>query len=139
MYAFVFVPLFVCWLLDSSSSLVSSLPLADTVSGLAASSAMLSPVVQTVLQMGFETGLVESLVQTKYLLTGQQYTSVSDLVSDVLQAEQEDRERAPQSPGKSQCGAYFQYFKCSSEICLHRVFVNIYSTTPEMGNYYAGT
>lgn len=74
------------------------------VGGLAASSAMLSPVVQTVLQMGFETSLVESLVQTKYLLTGQQYTSVSDLVSDVLQAEQEEGHRGPQSRGNSQCG-----------------------------------
>uniref|UniRef100_A0A673A873 RING-type E3 ubiquitin transferase n=1 Tax=Sphaeramia orbicularis TaxID=375764 RepID=A0A673A873_9TELE len=64
---------------------------------LGASSAMLSPVVQTVLQMGFEASLVESLVQTKYLLTGQHYTSVSDLVTDVLQAEEEDRERGPQS------------------------------------------
>lgn len=61
---------------------------------------MLSPVVQTVVQMGFNAGLVESLVQTKYLLTGQQYTSVSDLVSDVLQAEQEDGQRGPQSRGK---------------------------------------
>lgn len=69
------------------------------IGGLAASSALLSPVVQTVLQMGFEASLVESLVQTKYLLTGRQYTSVSDLVSDVLQAEQEDREAAPQSRG----------------------------------------
>lgn len=72
------------------------------VGGLTASSAMLSPVVQTVLQMGFEASLVESLVQTKYLLTGQHYTSVSDLVTDVLQAEQEDRQRVPQSRGKSQ-------------------------------------
>lgn len=77
--------------------------LPDMVGGLAASSAMLSPVVQTVLQMGFEASLVESLVQTKYLLTGQQYTSVSDLVSDVLQAEQEDGQRGPQSRG-NQCG-----------------------------------
>ncbi|KAM8754374.1 baculoviral IAP repeat-containing protein 7 [Acanthopagrus schlegelii] len=69
----------------------------DMVGGLAASSAMLSPVVQTVLQMGFDAGLVESLVQTKYLLTGQHYTSVSDLVTDVLQAEQEDRQRGSQS------------------------------------------
>ncbi|XP_037334494.1 baculoviral IAP repeat-containing protein 7 [Pungitius pungitius] len=61
------------------------------VGGLAASSAMLSPVVQTVLQMGFEAALVESLVQTKFLLTGQHYTSVSALVSDALQAQQEDR------------------------------------------------
>lgn len=74
------------------------------IGGLAASSALLSPVVQTVLQMGFESSLVESLVQTKYLLTGRQYTSVSDLVSDVLQAEQEDRNTAPQSRGSGQSG-----------------------------------
>lgn len=82
----------------------SSSLLSDMVGGLAAPSAMLSPVVQTVLQMGFEASLVESLVQTKYLLTGQQYTSVSSLVSDVLQAEQEDRQRGPQSRGNSQGG-----------------------------------
>ncbi|XP_067382509.1 baculoviral IAP repeat-containing protein 7 [Channa argus] len=69
----------------------------DTVGGLAASSAMLSPVVQTVIQMGFEASLVESLVHTKYLLTGQYYTSVSDLVTDVLRAKEEDRQRGPQS------------------------------------------
>uniref|UniRef100_A0A672HMV7 RING-type E3 ubiquitin transferase n=1 Tax=Salarias fasciatus TaxID=181472 RepID=A0A672HMV7_SALFA len=73
----------------------------DMVGGLAASSAMLSPVVQTVLQMGFEANLVESLVQTKYLLTGQHYTSVSDLVTDVLQAEEEDRQRGLQTRGNS--------------------------------------
>uniref|UniRef100_A0A3Q1HLW7 RING-type E3 ubiquitin transferase n=1 Tax=Anabas testudineus TaxID=64144 RepID=A0A3Q1HLW7_ANATE len=67
------------------------------VGGLGASSAMLSPVVQTVIQMGFEASLVESLVQTKYLLTGQHYTSVSDLVTDILQAEEEDRHREPQN------------------------------------------
>ncbi|XP_015247928.1 PREDICTED: baculoviral IAP repeat-containing protein 7 [Cyprinodon variegatus] len=64
----------------------------DLVGGLGASSAMLSPVVQTVLQMGFEASVVESLVQTKYLLTGQHYISVSELVSDVLQAEEEERQ-----------------------------------------------
>ncbi|XP_071781057.1 baculoviral IAP repeat-containing protein 7 [Centroberyx gerrardi] len=69
----------------------------DVVGGLGASSAMLSPVVQTALQMGFEASLVESLVQTKYLLTGQHYTSVSDLVTDILQAEEEDRQRGPHS------------------------------------------
>ncbi|XP_061667352.1 baculoviral IAP repeat-containing protein 7 [Syngnathoides biaculeatus] len=69
----------------------------DVVGGLAASSVMLSPVVHTVLQMGFEPTLVESLVQTKYLLTGQHYLHVSSLVSDVLQAEEEDRQRRPRS------------------------------------------
>ena len=66
---------------------------------------MLSPVVQTVLRMGFQASLVESLVQTKYLLSGQHYTSVSDLVTDVLQAEGEERQRDPQSRGKAYGGA----------------------------------
>lgn len=83
-------------LLVSSFSILS-----DVVGSLGASSAMLSPVVQTVLQMGFEASLVESLVQTKYLLTGQHYTGVSDLVTDVLQAEDEDRRRGQQSRGSS--------------------------------------
>ncbi|XP_051947914.1 baculoviral IAP repeat-containing protein 7-like isoform X1 [Xyrauchen texanus] len=53
---------------------------------------MLSPVVQAVLQMGFQRSQVESLVQSHYLLTGSHYTSVSDLVTDVLQAEEEERQ-----------------------------------------------
>ncbi|XP_029580239.1 baculoviral IAP repeat-containing protein 3 isoform X2 [Salmo trutta] len=72
----------------------------DVVGGLGVPSAMLSPVVQTVLQMGFEAGLVESLVQTKYLLNGQHYISVSGLVTDILAAEEEDRTRRPQSRGQ---------------------------------------
>ncbi len=89
------------WLLIPSFTPLLSSRLLDVVGGLAASSAMLSPVVQTVLQMGFEASLVESLVQTKFLLTGQHYTSVSDLVTDILQAEQEDRQRGPQNRGNS--------------------------------------
>ncbi|XP_064154525.1 baculoviral IAP repeat-containing protein 7 isoform X1 [Anguilla rostrata] len=69
----------------------------DLGRGQGSSSALLSPVVQTVLQMGFDAGLVESLVQTKYLLTGSHYTSVSDLVADVLQAEEEDRQGSEQT------------------------------------------
>ncbi|XP_034028524.1 baculoviral IAP repeat-containing protein 7 [Thalassophryne amazonica] len=69
----------------------------DIVRSLGASSAMLSPVVQTVVQMGFDSSLVESLVQTKYLLTGRHYTSVSDLVTDILQAERDDRQTGSQS------------------------------------------
>uniref|UniRef100_H3CEA9 RING-type E3 ubiquitin transferase n=1 Tax=Tetraodon nigroviridis TaxID=99883 RepID=H3CEA9_TETNG len=90
-------------------------PLPDMIGGLAASSALLSPVVQTVLQMGFDSSLVESLVQTKYLLTGRQYTSVSNLVSDVLQAEQEDRETAPQSRVSKSggCLRWCSYCVCS--------------------------
>ncbi|XP_043080365.1 baculoviral IAP repeat-containing protein 7 isoform X1 [Puntigrus tetrazona] len=59
---------------------------------------MLSPVVQAVLQMGFQRSLVESLVQSRYLLTGSHYTSVSDLVTDVLQAEEEERQPGEPRP-----------------------------------------
>ncbi|KAI7794414.1 putative baculoviral IAP repeat containing 7 [Triplophysa rosa] len=59
---------------------------------------MLSPVVQAVLQMGFQRSLVESLVQSRYLLTGSHYTSVSDLVTDVLQAEEEERHTGEPRP-----------------------------------------
>ncbi|KAL4655338.1 baculoviral IAP repeat-containing protein 7-B-like [Arapaima gigas] len=69
----------------------------DTVGSQGSASVLASPVVQTVLQMGFESNLVESLVQTKYLLTGTNYSSVSDLVADVLQAEEEDRQQSEQS------------------------------------------
>uniref|UniRef100_A0A3B3XSJ8 RING-type E3 ubiquitin transferase n=1 Tax=Poecilia mexicana TaxID=48701 RepID=A0A3B3XSJ8_9TELE len=95
---------------DSSSSLLQPSYPSDMVGvgGLGASSAMLSPVVQTVLQMGFEAGVVESLVQTKYLLTGQYYTSVSELVTDVLQAEEEERQAGPNSRG-NRAGKKFKY------------------------------
>lgn len=53
---------------------------------------MFSPVVQAVLQMGFEQAPVERLVQSRFLHNSHCYTSVSDLVADVLQAEEEGRQ-----------------------------------------------
>ncbi|XP_043944902.1 baculoviral IAP repeat-containing protein 7 [Protopterus annectens] len=50
-----------------------------------------SPIVRQVLQMGFDRGLVENLVKSKYLLSGLRYTSVTDLVSDLVQAEEEEQ------------------------------------------------
>ncbi|KAL1021579.1 hypothetical protein UPYG_G00015110 [Umbra pygmaea] len=76
----------------------------DGVSGLGIASAMLSPVVQTVIQMGFDVSLVESLVQTRYLLTGLHYTSVSDLVTDALAAEEDERSRELQGRGQEPLG-----------------------------------
>lgn len=130
------------WSLVSSSSLLPSSLLPDMVGGLAASSAMLSPVVQTVLQMGFEASLVESLVQTKYLLTGQQYTSVSDLVSDVLQAEQEDRQRGPQSRGNSVESNFTQVWYSSTflrYLYIHFLLSFFYTSTPQQfkGKYFS--
>ncbi|XP_051961952.1 baculoviral IAP repeat-containing protein 7-like isoform X2 [Xyrauchen texanus] len=82
--------------LSSTVGSVSSEVLGEQSS--VAAAAMLSPVVKMVLQMGFQRSLVESLVQSRYLLTGSHYTSVSDLVTDVLQAEEEERQTGEPRP-----------------------------------------
>lgn len=43
--------------------------------------------------MGFDGCMIEALVNSKYLLTGVQYGSVSELLSDLLEAEEEEGER----------------------------------------------
>ncbi|XP_075757174.1 baculoviral IAP repeat-containing protein 7 isoform X2 [Pelodiscus sinensis] len=70
-----------------------------------------SSLVQDVLQMGFDQSLVMSLVQSKRLLTGTCYLSVSELVLDLLQVdgaesssagERESTPRQPDVPGPRQ-------------------------------------
>ncbi|KAH1181901.1 hypothetical protein KIL84_009655 [Mauremys mutica] len=64
-----------------------------------------SSVVQNVLQMGFDHSLVMSLVQSRHLLTGTCYLSVSELVLDLLQVDgeesssAEERERTERETG----------------------------------------
>ncbi|CAM5095569.1 unnamed protein product [Natator depressus] len=64
-----------------------------------------SSIVQDVLQMGFDHSLVMSLVQSRHLLTGTCYLSVSELVSDLLQVDgeesssAEERERVERETG----------------------------------------
>ncbi|CAM9790073.1 unnamed protein product [Lampetra planeri] len=58
---------------------------------------MKSDVVKGVLEMGFLAPMVESLVRTRYLTKGETYSSVVELVTDVLNAEEEEGE----SPKKS--------------------------------------
>ncbi|XP_055509876.1 baculoviral IAP repeat-containing protein 3-like [Leucoraja erinacea] len=66
----------------------------DTVSGNAQLPPLMhSTVVQRALQMGFDGCMIEALVNSKYLLTGVQYGSVSELLSDLLEAEEEEGER----------------------------------------------
>uniref|UniRef100_A0A8C5PK55 RING-type E3 ubiquitin transferase n=1 Tax=Leptobrachium leishanense TaxID=445787 RepID=A0A8C5PK55_9ANUR len=52
-------------------------------------SCLQSSVVQSVLQMGFDRDLVLNLVQSRQRLTGPMYSSVSVLVTDLVQAEEE--------------------------------------------------
>ncbi|EMP35847.1 Baculoviral IAP repeat-containing protein 7-B [Chelonia mydas] len=56
-----------------------------------------SSIVQDVLQMGFDHSLVMSLVQSRHLLTGTCYLSVSELVLDLLQVDGEERAELPLS------------------------------------------
>ncbi|XP_078426952.1 baculoviral IAP repeat-containing protein 8-like [Cetorhinus maximus] len=74
----------------------------DLVGNTALSPLMQSTVVQRVLQMGFDRSLIETLVNSKYLLSGSQYSSVSDLLSDLLGAEEGGRERRQLNTGVDQ-------------------------------------
>ncbi|XP_069325122.1 baculoviral IAP repeat-containing protein 3 [Eulemur rufifrons] len=61
---------------------------------------MNTPVVKAALEMGFSRRLVRQTVQSKILTTGENYKTVSDLVLDLLNAEdeirEEEKERATQ-------------------------------------------
>ncbi|XP_066442507.1 baculoviral IAP repeat-containing protein 7 [Eleutherodactylus coqui] len=50
-----------------------------------------SSIAQGALRMGFDENLVSSLIQSRFLLVGTPYSSVSDLVHDLVQAEEERR------------------------------------------------
>ncbi|XP_058542445.1 baculoviral IAP repeat-containing protein 3-like isoform X2 [Neofelis nebulosa] len=53
---------------------------------------MNTPVVKAALEMGFSRNLVKQTVQSKILTSGENYKTVSDIVSDLLNAEDEIRE-----------------------------------------------
>ncbi|KAI5266450.1 Baculoviral Iap Repeat-Containing Protein 3 [Manis pentadactyla] len=53
---------------------------------------MNTPVVKAALEMGFNRRLVKQTVQSKILTTGENYKTISDLVLDLLNAEDEIRE-----------------------------------------------
>ncbi|XP_066475667.1 baculoviral IAP repeat-containing protein 2 isoform X1 [Tiliqua scincoides] len=53
---------------------------------------MKTPVVEAALEMGFNRRLIKQTIQSKILTTGENYKTVSDLVSDLLIAEDEKKE-----------------------------------------------
>uniref|UniRef100_H0VGP6 RING-type E3 ubiquitin transferase n=1 Tax=Cavia porcellus TaxID=10141 RepID=H0VGP6_CAVPO len=53
---------------------------------------MNTPVVKAALEMGFSRSLVKQTVQSKILTTGENYKTVNDIVSELLNAEDERRE-----------------------------------------------
>lgn len=60
---------------------------------------MNTPVVKAALDMGFSRRLVKQTVQSKILTTGENYKIVSDLVLDLLYAEDEIREEEKEESG----------------------------------------
>lgn len=53
---------------------------------------MNTPVVKAALDIGFDRNLVKQTVQSKILSTGENYKTVQELVTDLLNAEDEKRE-----------------------------------------------
>uniref|UniRef100_A0A2K6EMY8 Baculoviral IAP repeat containing 3 n=1 Tax=Propithecus coquereli TaxID=379532 RepID=A0A2K6EMY8_PROCO len=81
------------------------------------------PVVKAALEMGFSRRLVKQTVQSKILTTGENYKTVSDLVLDLLNAEdeirEEEKERATQEKESDDLSlirknrmALFQHLTC---------------------------
>ena len=68
---------------------------------------MNTPVVKAALEMGFGRNLVKQTVQSKILTSGENYKTVSDIVSDLLNAEdeirEEEKERATEEKESGTC------------------------------------
>ncbi|XP_004484181.3 baculoviral IAP repeat-containing protein 3 [Dasypus novemcinctus] len=84
---------------------------------------MNTPVVKAALEMGFSRRLVKQTVQSKILTTGENYKTVSDLVLDLLNAEdelrEEEKERATEEKESADLSlirknrmALFQHLTC---------------------------
>uniref|UniRef100_A0A8C0A828 Baculoviral IAP repeat containing 2 n=1 Tax=Bos mutus grunniens TaxID=30521 RepID=A0A8C0A828_BOSMU len=63
---------------------------------------MNTPVVKAALEMGFSRSLVKRTVQSKILTTGENYKTVNDIVSALLNAEDEKREEEKEEEKKRQ-------------------------------------
>ncbi|XP_029470222.1 baculoviral IAP repeat-containing protein 7 isoform X2 [Rhinatrema bivittatum] len=77
-----------------------------------------SSVVQSALQMGFDSTRVENLVQSKYLSCGMTYRTVPDLVSDLVEMEEHSRVEEPQPSMEEQLQRLQEERTC--KICMDR-------------------
>ncbi|XP_019568240.2 baculoviral IAP repeat-containing protein 2 isoform X2 [Rhinolophus sinicus] len=97
---------------------------------------MNTPVITAALEMGFNRRLVKQTVQSKILTTGENYKTVSDLVLDLLDAEdekrQEEKERQTEEMASDDLSllrknrmALFQQLTCVLPILDHLLKANI--------------
>ncbi|KAJ8266318.1 hypothetical protein GJAV_G00129040 [Gymnothorax javanicus] len=72
---------------------------------------MNTPVVTSALEMGFERNLVKQTVQSKILTSGENYKTVQELVSDLLSAEDEQREEEKERFAEEMASDGFTFLK----------------------------
>ncbi|MBN3297968.1 BIR protein, partial [Amia calva] len=72
---------------------------------------MNTPVVKSALEMGFDRNLVKQTVQSKILTSGENYKTVQELVSDLLNAEDEKREEEKERLAEEMASDGFTFLK----------------------------
>lgn len=95
---------------------------------------MNTPVVKAALDMGFSRRLVKQTVQSKILTTGENYKTISDLVLDLLNAEdeirEEEKERATEEKESGTCIIDIVYFHKNLIISLSKLLKTHSSVQP---------
>ncbi|XP_062052918.1 baculoviral IAP repeat-containing protein 2 [Lepus europaeus] len=97
---------------------------------------MNTPVVKAALEMGFSKSLVKQTVQSKILTTGENYKTVNDIVSALLNAEDEKREEEKERQAEEMASddlslirknrmALFQQLTCVLPILDHLLKANV--------------
>jgi hypothetical protein len=71
---------------------------------------MNTPVVKSALEMGFSRSLVKQTVQSKILTTGENYKTVNDIVSALLNAEDERREEEKERQAEETASGILEYW-----------------------------
>lgn len=80
---------------------------------------MNTPVVKAALEMGFSRSLVRQMVQQQILVTGENYRTVSDIVSALVSAEGERREEKNRQTEETASGIVVLVAACNISYMLH--------------------
>ncbi|XP_061658885.1 baculoviral IAP repeat-containing protein 2 [Syngnathoides biaculeatus] len=82
---------------------------------------MNTPVIKSALEMGFERGLVKQTVQSKILISGENYRTVQELVSDLLSAEDQKREEEREMMAEAMASDGFTFVKRHQAALVQRL------------------
>lgn len=88
---------------------------------------MNTPVVKAALEMGFSRRLVKQTVQSKILITGENYKTISDLVLDLLNAEDEIREEEKErATEEKESGTHIYSLYFHKDAAVYVIFLCIF-------------